>query len=511
MSRPGRELLHLTAPVAIAPQDSDEDVVVVKGFASVESSESDRSGDVVPPDEFDIEKFMVSPTLLVNHKFWVDDNGNGVAVGRPTEMHAVKVADIGNEKEWGVFDLKTKEQVNTFPKAQVPNLKSGDRGLFVVADVTMDDVKEMVKSGELGTFSWRGLVTADYRLNSKGVTERVLTDIDLYEVSLTHIPDQTSAQAVVVKSVNGVEQKLPLSVYCVRLEKSKYESKEIAEAYFKTHNLQCDSVKDEDGSFYGFQRGQSDFDASRLVAVKMADGVHVVAGPLKPDVEKNAFAWVTQLLGSEEVEKLADLNTVTENQEMSEETKEKVEKSTDEQVETTSSTMDFEAFGKELAAKTAEGVASALTPAFEGITTSMTTMGDALNAMAEKAAGKEEEEEEEEKEKGYGMKKKKGAKDDKKKEANEVEEETETEIAEVAKSATSNEMGKVFDVLNTLAVNLKDTQSRVADVAKTAEGLSKVTPGEVDRQEKVAVEKTASQDPNSIFDSAFPFIGDYTL
>jgi len=108
MPRPGRELLHLTAPVALSSDDDSTNKAVVKGFASVEKSESDRSGDVVPPDEFDIEKFMVSPTLLVNHKFWLDDSGNGIAAGRPTQMHAVKIADIKSDNEWGVVDLKTK-------------------------------------------------------------------------------------------------------------------------------------------------------------------------------------------------------------------------------------------------------------------------------------------------------------------------------------------------------------------------------------------------------------------
>ncbi len=526
MPRPGRELLHLTAPVAVAPQAGDEKTTVVKGFASVESAGSDRSGDVVPPDEFQIDKFMVAPTLLVNHKFWLDDRGNGIAAGRPTKMHAVKIADIGDDTEWGVVDLKSKEQVNTFPKAQIPGLRPGNRGLFVVADVTVDDVAKMVQSGELSTFSWRGLVTVNYRVNDMGRTERVLTDIDLYEVSLTHIPDQTSAQAVVVKSADGVDRKLPLSVYAVRLEKSKYESKDLAHAYFKTHNLQCDAVKDENGSYYGFQRPQSDFDAKRLVAVKMADGVHIIAGPLKPESDEGSFAWVTQLLGSEEIEKLAELNKNMPENTMSEEiTKEDAVTEEEQQAvatEETENTDAMEEFGTEVAQKTAAGVAAALTPLFETMTTSLTSMTSGINTLVEKTASldtdetekaaanpfppkakKNEDEEEDEDKKPNGAAAKNGNGADVKKSPEE------TEIEEVAKSADNN-LDQMMNVLNALASNLKQTQDQVIEVAKTADGLSKATPSDVGRNEKIDVEKAAGgQDPNSVFDSAFPFIGNF--
>jgi len=514
MPRPGRELLHLTAPVALSSDDDSTNKAVVKGFASVEKSESDRSGDVVPPDEFDIEKFMVSPTLLVNHKFWLDDSGNGIAAGRPTQMHAVKIADIKSDNEWGVVDLKTKSQVNTFPKAQIPSLKPGDRGLFVVADVTVDEVAKMVRNGELATFSWRGLVTVAYRVNDVGRTERVLTDIDLYEVSLTHIPDQTSAQAVVVKSADGVGRKHPLNVYCVRLEKSKYESEDIALAYLRTHDLQTDSVKDENGSFYGFQREQSDFDANRLVTVKMADGIHVIAGPLKQDIDP--FSWATRSLGTDETEKLATLNPPDSN------TKDTDIMSDDTQKEDIAKEAEaLDSFGDSLAEKTVQGVATALAPVFESLTESLTAMGTSMTSLVEKAVNpfppkedEDEEEDEDEKPVAKKAKKKAAAVEDEdeedeekapvKKQAKNGKEETEKEKQEVGKSANFDE---VMGVLNALANNLKSTQDQVVDIAKTADGLSKATPNDIGRDERLAVEKSAGHDPNSVFDSAFPFIG----
>ena len=546
MSRPGRELLHLTAPVAITPDENQDKKAVVKGFASIENSESDRSGDVVPPDEFDIERFMLSPTLLVNHKFWIDKHGNGVAAGKPTEMNAVRVGEVEDESQWGVFDITTGEQVNTFPKDKVPRLQEGDRGLFVVAEVTIDEVAKMVNSGELATFSWRGLVNVDYRTNGLGTTERVLTDIDLYEVSLTHIPDQTSAQAVVVKSADGVGHKVPLTLYCVRMEKSKYESEELATAYLKTHQLQYDSVKDENGSFYGFQRPQSDFDTNSLTTIKMAEGVHIIAGPLKPTVDDSPFVWAQQSLDSEQIEKLAELDSKESKMPHSdekyesleacvadhtargmskeeaqaacsklyekEEAKQEVADGPAEDKEEAANGVPYEKsadelqkFGDSLAQKTAEGVTAALSPLFTTMTETLKSVGSGLETLAESQATLVEEKPEIEAQETEVVT-----------EVAENETETgnvdanDTAKAEVGKSA--DKLDQVFEVLNGLAKNLKQTQDQVVEVAKTADALSKVTPSDTLREERVSIEKSAEQtDPNSVFDSTFPFIGGYDI
>ena len=561
MPRPGRELLHLTAPVAVSQSKNKAKKTVVKGFASIENSESDRSGDVVPPSEFDIEKFMVSPTLLVNHKFWIDKNGNGIAAGKPIEMNAVKIQDIEDESEWGVVDLTTGDQVNTFPKKQVPRLQEGDRGLFVVAEVTVDDVAKMVNSGELSTFSWRGLVTVDYRANGIGKTERVLTDIDLYEVSLTHIPDQTSAQAVVVKSADGVGHKVPLTLYCVRMEKSKYESEELATAYLKTHNLQYDAVKDENGSFYGFQRPQSDFDTDSFMTVKMAEGVHVIAGPLKPTVDDSPFVWASQSLDNEQIEKLAELDSKESEMEhagakyesleacvidhkgkgLSDEDakaacaklfeKEEAENAPEPTKEEDSnayheeaSNMDHEAtkdadslqeFSDNLAEKTAQGVAAALTPMFSNVADTLKSVSTGLELLANREDEQKQVKKEDEKKMGHEDKK--AAHEDEKAAHEDEEEKKKGNVDEKAKGKkevgkSADKLDQVFDVLNDLAANLKQTQDQVVEVAKTADALSKVTPSDTLREERLSVEKSAeSRDPNAIFDSTFPFIGGYDV
>ena len=553
MPRPGRELLHLTAPVAVATTGKQNKKAVVKGFASIENSESDRSGDVVPPDEFDIQRFMLSPTLLVNHKFWVDKNGNGVAAGRPTEMNAVRVGEIEDETQWGVFDITTGDQVNTFPKEKVPRLQEGDRGLFVVAEVTIDEVSKMVDSGELATFSWRGLVNVDYRTNGLGTTERVLTDIDLYEVSLTHIPDQTSAQAVIVKSADGIGHKVPLTLYCVRMEKSKYESEELATAYLKTHHLQWNTVNDENGSFYGFQRSQSDFDTDSLMTIKMAEGVHIIAGPLKPTVEDSPFVWAKQSLDSEQVEKLAELDSKESEMPHTDEKYESPEACvadhiarglSKEEAEAACSKLDakqspedateapaggpeaskeevangtpyeksaaeLQKFGNDLAQKTAEGVTLALSPLFTTMTETLKSVGSGLETLVESKAAFGDDADEKSKKK----KKKKEDEDEDEDEKNTKNENVDAKDktkAEVGKSA--DKLDQVFEVLNGLAKNLKQTQDHVVEVAKTADALSKVTPSDTLREERVRVEKSAEQsDPNSVFDSTFPFIGGYDV
>ena len=151
MAEPRRELLNLASTVTFL-EDSQDEKLYVKGFASAKTE--DRGGDLVPPSEFKIKQFMSAPTLLINHKFWIDPRGNSVAVGKPVELHASKLVKLkDNSDDWGVKDLDSGEIVNTFPRSKMPNLSAGDEGLFVVAEVTQPEVKNMVERGELQAFS----------------------------------------------------------------------------------------------------------------------------------------------------------------------------------------------------------------------------------------------------------------------------------------------------------------------------------------------------------------------
>ena len=221
MAEPQRELLNLASTVTFLDDVQDEKMYV-KGFASAKTK--DRGGDLVPPQEFKIQQFMSAPTLLINHKFWIDHRGNSVAVGKPVELYASKLVKLkDNSDDWGVKDVETGKIINKFPRSKMPNLKSGDEGLFVVAEVTQPDVKEMVERGELQAFSWRGLVNVDYQVNSDGTTSRVLTDIDLYEISLVNVPANPDATLIIGKTDGYEDQDCPLVVHQIRLEKEFFQ------------------------------------------------------------------------------------------------------------------------------------------------------------------------------------------------------------------------------------------------------------------------------------------------
>lgn len=315
MAAPVRELMYLTAPVAVVVDGEGEvpadlTQVTVKGFASV-NSPADRSGDVVPPQEFRIPQFMANPTLLVNHRFWSDEYGNQVAVGRPLEMYAAKLTDLGDrdQKNWGVVSLEDGTLINRYPRAKIPNLSAGAEGLFVVVQVTQPDVVSRVRAGELSAFSWRGLTNVEYRVNpSTNLTQRVFRDIDLFEISLVNIPDNPDATFVIGKTVDGKfvsELKLdePLAVYMVSLDKGRFESLAMAKAYADRHGLSFEHMKETESDYQLFQQTDKKFDLEKLAAVKMTDGVRVVAGPLL-DVSPEAAGWRAAKVSAEDAKQL---------------------------------------------------------------------------------------------------------------------------------------------------------------------------------------------------------------
>ena len=180
-----RQLFKLAAPVSI--DIADKTSHVVKGFASVETA--DRSDEIVPPEEFNIKSFMAKATLLFNHRYWIDDNGNGRAIGSPKEMFVARLKDIGDNLNYGVERLSDNQIVDYFPKAKCPNIGPGTKGVWVRAEVTVPKVWEMVQKGELNAFSWRGLTRVGYKTNPDMTVSKLLKNIDLYEVSLVNVPD----------------------------------------------------------------------------------------------------------------------------------------------------------------------------------------------------------------------------------------------------------------------------------------------------------------------------------
>ena len=548
-----RELFHLAAPVAIAVDDaesSEPDMtrVVVKGFASV-MSKNDRSGDLVPPEEFRIEQFMAAPTLLVNHKLWIDMMGNGVGVGRPLEMYAARLDDLGerDQKNWGIFDLKTKTVVARFPRAKVPNLKKGDRGLFVVAEVTEPEVVKRVRAGELSAFSWRGLTSVEYEVDrSTGMTRRVFRDIDLYEISLTHVPDNPDSTFVIGKSVDGkfVEEEVineNLALYRVTLEKSRFESADMAKAYATKHGLAFDNFDEDEYAFHAPQQRHLNFDLERLASIKMADGVRMVVGPVvAEDTPASRLAWLAERVelskstnegasdmateATKEAAEAAAEATSTDSVKTEAEKagkmpptadakkgkdKEMVEKDGEGKTEAAKASDQLEALGGIVAKNVVEG----LTPAFAEMTnvfkSGLTEIASKMAAGVGSGEAKTEAEksgEVVEPDAGAEAAKAEAEKSGESKETD-TETDAETDAAGKTEAAKSADLSGLGDLLGGLMDGMKQLQTAVTEVQKSNAALAKATPAEVNRDEKIEAEKSADKDENACFDGLWPFVG----
>ena len=258
-----REVLNLATPIVpeILAKETDEDgkeFLFVKGFVSLEVT--DRTGDVVPPEEFDLKSFMARPAVLFNHKFFIDDRGNEVAIGTINSLFVARVED-GDEENFNVVDDDTNEVVTTFPKRKGPNLSIGMKGLFGVIRVSEDRIIKQVERGELNAFSWKGLVKIGFKVNDDGTTSRVLKDIDLFEISLVNIPANQDSILALGKTIGAQEYSAPLRVHLLRLDKNRFENEGMVKEYLKEHSL------------------TSEVDTSDLVTMKLCNGVQVIAGP----------------------------------------------------------------------------------------------------------------------------------------------------------------------------------------------------------------------------------------
>lgn len=270
-----RELFVGELPLAFDFQDTSEEVVI-KGFASVEIE--DRDGEVAPPEEFLLDNFKAAPSILVNHKAWRDERGNPVSAGVPQEVFVARLKNNKDDKTlFNVVNEKTGSVETTYPKQKVPYLRTGDRGLFAVIRVTDPDVKERVKRGEFQAFSWKGFSKVDYRLNKKSrKVEKVLRDIDLLEISIiSEAPANPSATFVLGSK----------SIYAIKLEKSRFDSGEMASAYLSTHGIEG-KLTEKPHAFLTACYPSDQMKIEEMVSVKMAEGVHALVAPIKERQEE---------------------------------------------------------------------------------------------------------------------------------------------------------------------------------------------------------------------------------
>lgn len=545
MPTPIRELLHVTSPFHVHVMGEGEgtplDRVVIKGFASVETD--DRSGDRTDPREFNIDEFMAAPTLLINHKFWVDAMGNSVAVGRPLTMNAARLTKLdGNDDEWAVIDLKTRQQINTFPKSKVPSLTRGAKGLFITAEVTQEEVQAQIARGELSGMSWRGLVVVEFELDPKtNRTVRVLRDIDLFEISVVHIPDHNQSTFVVGKMVDGRFEEVggvsseDVQLWQVRLEKSKFASLGMVVEYLKAHRLEYDSIREDDMSFFATQQPADRFQLEKTVRIKMGDAYMLMAPPKeKPEptyescrlvaemvdvaksiekepvmaddvkaVQADAQATDTGETKEEAAKKAkqADMDEKKKAAEAVKAAKAKAAKAADNAAEDTDKAAKQKSVAEgqldALGAHVATDVAAALKPCLEGIAGGMTAMGNGLKSLTETVAKM-----------APGAQAGGNSTDTKLN----TDTNTDTEKKEVVKAASGVEatLQDVLDQVNSVAKRMSDQQEQIVEIAKSAVALGESIPnGGVEREERVDVAKAVdgdNVDPNSCFDSSFPWM-----
>lgn len=328
-----RELLNLATPIVpeIADKQTDEngkEFLFVKGFISLEVT--DRTGDVVPPEEFDLISFMARPAVLFNHKFFIDDRGNEVTIGTISSLFVARVAE-GDENNFNVVDNKTGEVVTTFPKRKGPNLRVGMKGLFGVIRVSEDRIIDQVERGELNAFSWKGLVKVGFKVNDDGTTSRVLKDIDLFEVSLVNIPANQDSILSLGKSVvgGGEEYSSPLRVHLLRLDKNRFENEGMVKEYLKEHDLSSKRVREDSSAYWVMQHTSAEVETDSLVTMKLCNGVQVIAGPpidnpidvvpkemVPKKLEQDALSHIKSLYGEtqQETATMADKKKATKSE-----------------------------------------------------------------------------------------------------------------------------------------------------------------------------------------------------
>lgn len=254
--------------------ESSSEVLSIKGFASVELP--DRDSEIVHPLEFDIATYMISPTLLENHNFLYDQMGNETAAGYVVEAFAAYVSDEQGDY-FIVSDLKTGEQKNTILKSRVPRLKVGDRGLFVIANVTHPTTIAKIKRGELGAFSWYGFA---HQIEEDGELNRLMA-IDLVEISVVNIPAMSQAGFMIGKkldkSIEFYKQDRNVTICRIGFAKAKYNQDSV-DSYLKTRKIKSGSLLENDQFYFAEISDTPKHDISKSFAVTMGN-VSVILAP----------------------------------------------------------------------------------------------------------------------------------------------------------------------------------------------------------------------------------------
>jgi len=192
---------------AEATEEQESEVRTIRGFASMQGI--DRDGDSIDPFLFDIETFMENPQLWIDHRRWKREDGNEVNAGMVEFMAVAEVRASEYSDMWDIIDAKTGVKIDSVLRDDRNLFTEGDIGLWIVAKVMEPDIVNLLDDGRIRTFSWSGKLI--------GHGDNPPDRIDLLEVSLVHIPANTSALFFLDKSASEIES------YFVRTSKGFQE------------------------------------------------------------------------------------------------------------------------------------------------------------------------------------------------------------------------------------------------------------------------------------------------
>ncbi len=242
-------LQALSSPFVEDIRLSTDETVIVRGLFTTDIL--DRERDFVDPMSFKLTTFENTRTLLRNHQFIKDSQGNKYAAGHVTKLVPVIIEgeNLENKEEWILRSLLDSEIKIMWPKRKSPNLLKGDKGIHVVAEVTHPEVVKQVKEGSLGAFSWTGLSRPIERENKI----RELTEIDLIEISLVNTPANPDATFMVVDEDHPtVKMEASLDTFKVLgmgFNREQHELNNVVK-FTKSYTHASDIITDEDNYYF---------------------------------------------------------------------------------------------------------------------------------------------------------------------------------------------------------------------------------------------------------------------
>ena len=271
----------------------ESESVFVKGFASVEVE--DREGHIVDPLEFNVDTFINTGTLLRDHKYISDPFGNHLAAGKVIGAEPAEIYKSEDKEEGTYFSIKslrTGDHITELSAEKHPEIGIGDRGLFVVAEVTNELAKSEVQSGILNAFSWRGW---NYQVNEG---DRIrLKSVDLSEISLVHQPQNNQSTYVTIKDSDAKMLAEQLRVTKLKFRSNSFKSVEAVSEYLNNRHINPVLIKETADGFVAILDTQDKYEVSKSVCISGGD-CDLIAAPMKEDYQ-DLYNFVATVAGEE--------------------------------------------------------------------------------------------------------------------------------------------------------------------------------------------------------------------